>query len=201
MDCRIFRKHHFAYLDDTLAGDVMTEAQQHIMQCDACAAHDNLVRRSIMMVRNLPEIEPSEAFEKRLQQRLASCKQGSPHDEFSDVAYDDAFLTAPLGHPMQRTWRSTRSWFAVAACVTVVGAMSYSGGDARLVPDVQLQPVLASAPAPVELPAPIISPELLQAMATGNPMFSMAMLLEEAPAQFFAASSDFGMYDGVAFER
>ncbi len=200
MDCRTFRKHHFAYLDDTLAGDVMTEAQQHIMRCDACAAHDTLVRRSIMMVRNLPEIEPSEEFSRRLQQRLASCKQDSMHDEFSDVAFDDAFLTASPGHPLQRGWRTTRTWFAVAACVTVVGAMAYEG-DARIVQEVQLQPVLAAAPAPVEPLAPIVSPELLQAMATGNPMFSMAMLLEEAPAQFFAASSEFDLYDGADFER
>lgn len=200
MDCRTFRKHHFAYLDDTLAGDVMTESQQHIMQCDACAAHDTLVRRSIMMVRNLPEIEPSEAFSRRLQKRLARCKQDSMHDEFSDVAFDDAFLTASPGHPMQRSWRTTRNWIVVVACVTVVGAMAYNGTTST-VQELQLQPVLAAAPAQIKPPAPIISPELLQAMATGNPMFSMAMLIEEAPAQFLAASSEFDLYDGAQLER
>ncbi len=200
MDCRTFRKNHFAYLDDTLAGDVMTQAQQHIMQCDACAAHDTLVRRSIMMVRNLPEIEPSDAFAQRLQQRLASCKHDSMHDEMSDMACDDAFLTASPGHPMQRTWRSTRTWFAVAACVTVVGTMAYNA-DSELMEDMQLQPVMAAAPQPVQPPAPIISPELLQAMATGNPMFSMATLIDQAPAQFLAASNVVVMQDGVELER
>ena len=54
MDCRTFRKHHLAYLDDTLPGDVMARAQCHVLNCDACAAHDTMVRRSLMMVRSLP---------------------------------------------------------------------------------------------------------------------------------------------------
>ena len=70
MDCRSVRKHHLAYLDATLAGDQMASAQRHIMACDPCAAHDTLVRRSLMVARNLSTIEPSAAFQERLQAKL-----------------------------------------------------------------------------------------------------------------------------------
>ena len=74
MDCRNFRKHHLSYLDDTLSGDQMAAAQRHILACDACASHDTMVRRSLIVARNMPSIEPSTAFQERLQARLAECR-------------------------------------------------------------------------------------------------------------------------------
>ncbi len=71
MDCRIFRKHHFAFVDDTLPGTDLVAMERHRQECATCARHDTVVRRSLLVVRNLPEIEPSADFADRLQRRLA----------------------------------------------------------------------------------------------------------------------------------
>jgi anti-sigma factor RsiW len=163
MDCRQFRNEHLAYLDDTLPGTVMAEAQRHLMGCDACAAHDQLVRRSLMMVRNLPELEPSAAFGERLQARLAACK-AAPAAMHDDDA--EAFLAPP---PVRAGWRRRPVWLAMAAGVAIVGTVSMNSSDGRAA-EPELAPMLAAAPVP---PAPLVpefSPALLQAMSTGNPM-------------------------------
>lgn len=182
MDCRQFRREHLAYLDDTLPGNVMAEAQQHIMRCDGCAAHDRLVRRSLMLVHNLPELEPSEAFSARLQARLAACK-AAPAD--LDPA-DDAFLSPPAA---RGTWRRRPVWLVMAASVVAVSAVSHSKIDGR-VAEPELAPVFASAPPPPPPIVPAFSPAMLQAMSTGNPMWSVVQLLDEMPAHALATSYD-----------
>lgn len=74
VDCSRFRHQHLDYLDDALPRALMSAAQLHLLACDACAAHDALVRRSLMAVRSLPTAEPSAAFSQRLQARLAVCR-------------------------------------------------------------------------------------------------------------------------------
>jgi anti-sigma factor RsiW len=78
MDCRRFRDLHLAYLDDTLSGDDMAQVQCHLLVCDACAAHDIRIRRSMLLVRNLRQIDqpltPSAGFQQRLGERLAACR-------------------------------------------------------------------------------------------------------------------------------
>jgi hypothetical protein len=197
MDCRSFRNHHLAYLDDTLSGDVMSAAQLHLMRCDACASHDTMVRKSLMLVRNLPEIEPSDAFSARLAERLAKCKE-QPHHAFDD---DDAclegFLDAPSETRTVQVWRGSRKWLVMAAGVTVMGSValrSSTGGATEL----ELPPVMASAPAAPSTLPPMVSAELVQAMVTGNPMWSMAVLVEDAPAHFLATS---GSFEGELYPR
>jgi hypothetical protein len=196
MDCRTFRNHHLSYLDDTLSGDLMSDAQLHVMDCDTCAAHDTMVRRSLMLVRNLPSIEPSQAFSARLQERLAACK-AQPASSVDDDAYLDGFLDAPAERSGLRVMSGSRLWLAMAAGVTVVGSVALRSTTVQA-SELQLAPVMASAPA---LPTPeptMVSAELMQAMASGNPMWSMALLLEDAPAHFIATSTDFEV---ASFER
>jgi len=198
MDCRTFRHHHLAYLDDTLSGDVMTQAQLHLMRCDACASHDTSVRRSLMLVRNLPSIEPSDAFSARLAERLAQCKQ-QPHGTCND---EDACLEGFLVDTPSQTlglqvWRGSRKWLAMAAGVTVVGSVALRSNTVGAT-ELEMPPVLASAPAlPPALP-PMVSAALVQAMATGNPMWSMAVLVEDAPAHFLSSA---GLFDAVTYDR
>ncbi len=183
MDCRSFRSQHLAYLDDTLPGTVMSAAQQHIMQCDACAAHDTMVRRSLLLARNhLRDIEPSEAFRERLQARLAACKQAPLADD------DEAYLDAPGAS--HGAWRPRTAWLAMAAGVGVVVTVSFQSSDVRASEPV-LAPIMASAPAPVEPPAPVVSPALVRAMSTGNPMWSVVQMLDEMPAHALATSAEF----------
>lgn len=199
MDCRTFRKHHLAYLDDTLSGDQMALAQRHILLCDPCAAHDTMVRRSLMLARSMPTIEPSAAFQERLQARLAQCRQERlaqseelalldhakrDHAQRNSVDRDglvdsDAMILAVSQVPGR--WRSPRALAALAASA-VIGTMVWRGLTPVQAPLVAMQPVVASQPA--QTAVQYVSPALLQAMATGNPVWPATVIIEEAPTNF-----------------
>lgn len=180
MDCKHFRKHHLAYLDDTLAGDLMAQAQRHILVCDRCAAHDTLVRRSLMVARSMPEIEPSAEFQRRLRARLAECREEC-------AAHRVEYTAAAPGTGARA--RPVRTVMMVAAGA-MLGAMAWQVFSEQTVPELTMQPVVASRPAPVS-PAPYITPALVQAMSTGNPVWPAAMLMEEAPVGFVNAQYSF----------
>lgn len=186
MDCKHFRKHHLAYLDDTLPGDLMAQAQRHVLRCDGCAAHDTLVRRSLMVVQSLPVvIEPSAEFQRRLQARLAECRAdreatGRP------VASDPGLLPRRFVPP-------SRTALAVATSA-VIGALAFQALRRETVPTLAMQPVMppvmAMPPVP-PAPAPSLSPALVQAMSTGNPVWPAAMIVEDAPVGFVNAEYRF----------
>lgn len=138
MDCRDFRDAHLAYLDDTLPGDAMAEAQRHLLTCDHCAAHDSMIRRSLVLARNhVPEIAPSADFRSRLDARLAACRAESA------PLFDDGVVP---GAAPARVRLSRPAWVAVAAGLGVVTtALLRAGSDGPFEP--QLPPALASAPA------------------------------------------------------
>ena len=182
MDCRSFRKHHLAYLDDTLSGDQMGAAQRHILECDACAGHDTLVRRSLMVARNIPTIAPSADFQARLQARLAECRE----ERQAGREFVAREVPGARNHPTRvlssgAAWRSPRMLAAVAA-TAVIGAMVWRGTTPTSAPLVAMQPVIASKPAPPEVR--FVSPALLQAMAPGSAVWGAAMIIDEIPTQF-----------------
>ena len=182
MDCRAFRKHHLAYLDDTLSGDQMGAAQRHILECDACAGHDTLVRRSLMVARNIPTIAPSADFHARLQARLAECREerksgrefAAPEVRRASHARS-SFLSSAAG------WRSPRTMVAVAASA-VIGVMVWKGTTPTSAPLVAMEPVIATKPAPPAVR--FASPALLQAMAPGSPVWGAAVIIDDIPSQF-----------------
>ena len=182
MDCKSFRKQHLAYLDDTLPGDEMAAAQHHVMVCCGCAAHDSLVRRSLMVARSMPTLEPSADFQARLRARLAECR-----DECRDERSANAVRRALLDAPRSGSSRNTRVVMAVAASA-MLGAFVWQGWTGASAPELSMQPVIASQPA-MPTPGSYITPELMQAMATGNPVWPAAMIIENAPTRF--VSSDF----------
>ena len=188
IDCRGFRKHHLAYLDDTLSGDQMAAAQCHILSCDVCAAHDTMVRRSLMVARSMPSIEPSMAFQERLQARLAECRQ-ERMAERDAVGRPDGGRATPrhreidiLGFPSG--WRSPRVLVAIAASA-VFGALVWRGAMPAEAPLIAMEPVIASEPVRPEIR--YVSPALLQAMSTGSPVWPAALLIDEMPSQFVNA--------------
>ena len=183
MDCRNFRKHHLSYLDDTLSGDQMAAAQRHILACDACAAHDTMVRRSLIVARNMPSIEPSTAFQERLQARLAECRlervtQSGANEGVFNRRDGLEFIPFP-GH--QTGWRSPRTLVAIAASA-VIGVLVWRGAMPAHAPLMAMDPVIATEPARPEIRS--VSPALLQAMATGSSVWPAAMLIDDMPAQF-----------------
>ncbi|WP_306521456.1 anti-sigma factor [Gemmatimonas sp.] len=184
MDCKHFRKRHLAYLDDTLPGELMAEAQRHVLVCDGCAAHDALVRRSLMVVHTMapamPSLEPSAEFQTRLRARLAECR-----------AERTAAVAGTLGEPTMppvarnRFVSPSRTMLAMAASAAI-GALAFQAVRSRTAPTLAMQPVMVMLPAPVAR-APYSNPDLMQAMATGNPVWPATMIVEEAPAGFVNA--------------
>src|SRR6476661_108956 len=73
MDCRDFCDQHVAFVDDTLAGIELVRMQRHLAECECCAKHDAKIRRALLLFRNLPSIEPSADFSRRLEARLREC--------------------------------------------------------------------------------------------------------------------------------
>ncbi len=178
MDCKSFRRHHLAYLDDTLSGDQTGAAQRHVLACDACAAHDTLVRRSLMMARSLPSIEPTSEFSERLRARLAACRDEQAIETERSAS----------GSASGPTFRPTRTFATMAAC-TALGALAWTGFAPSEAAVIAMQPVIASEPA---LPSagPYITPALMQAMATGNPVWPAAVLIEDVPTHFVTVGLD-----------
>lgn len=160
MDCRDFRDAHLAYLDDTLPGDAMAEAQRHLLTCDRCAAHDSMVRRSLVLARNhLPEITPSADFRSRLDARLAACRA-----EHAPPAFDD--LVPTEGTAPSRAFRP--AWMAVAAGLGVV-TTAWLQTAANRGDEPQLPPALAAAPAVHVVPTRPVRIERIDDDFTGAP--------------------------------
>jgi hypothetical protein len=188
MDCHLFRKSHLAYLDDTLPGDLMAAAQRHVLACNGCAAHDTLVRRSLMVARSLPTLEPSADFQERLRARLAECRsegQGPGARRFTAAGRDDDALFAP-----RAAVRPTRAVLAMAASA-VLGVMAWQAFAEAGPPELVMQPVIATRPAPAAVTTPYLTPAMVQALSTGNPVWPAAMLIEDAPATFVNTAYSF----------
>ena len=180
MDCRSFRNNHLSYLDDTLSGEQTAAAQRHVLYCDSCAAHDTLVRRSLMMARSLEPIQPSEEFQQKLRARLAACQQ----------------LSASSPHHVARRATLPRPsvYIVVIAAGVALGTLAWNGMGAKPAAVVASQPVVSPA---LARPAgsQYISPALMQAMSTGNPVWPAAIIIDDAPSQFIAA--DFRLIDEI----
>lgn len=206
MDCHGFRKHHLAYLDDTLSGDQTAAAQRHILACDACAAHDTLVRRSLMMARNIPVIEPTSEFQSRLRARLAACRDDaalpasdtrvpfwksrgalSGFDDGCDAAFlaDPVVSVASSSEPAPTT-RYGRT-IVVAMTAGAILALGWRGIGTSAAAEVAMQPVIATQPA-LSSQNPYVTPAMMRAMSTGNPVWPAALLIEDAPSHIVMAS-------------
>ncbi len=163
MDCREFQEKHFAFVDDTLPGIELVGMQMHLNDCEKCARQDSLVRRSLMLFRNLPPIQPSADFTSRLQHKLELAKA-------SDAA-------------LAQSDRSRK--FAAAVAVTSVLMLGYIGVSLRQVDtpqDLILPPVVASLPET----GPITTPgtAMVASVPAGLPIWTAALFAEQASVRF-----------------
>lgn len=161
MDCKQFRENHFAFVDDTLPGIELVGMQMHIAECQECARHDAIVRRSLMLFRSLPPIQPSPGFTARLERRLADAR---------------------LADAMAQSGRSRR--LATTVVITSAVMLGYIGISLRRVDspgDIRLPPVVALAPSsdltPPEIDSP--APEMVAAASAGLPIWTAALLAEQ----------------------
>jgi putative zinc finger protein len=69
-NCRDFLEGHTEFLDGLLPKRLAERFERHLEQCYSCQRYDQIVRRGLLLARNLPQIQPSANFQERLQTRL-----------------------------------------------------------------------------------------------------------------------------------
>ena len=167
MDCKHFRDNHFAFVDDTLPGIELVGMQMHLNECESCAKHDATIRRSLMLFRSLPTIQPSSDFSSRLEEKLRETR-------LADAAAVQAGRT--------RTFATT----IVFTSIVMLGYIGVSLRNVDAPRDIVLPPVVALAPAEEPMPMEISSPapEMLVAASAGLPLWTAALLAEQSPIHF-----------------
>jgi len=183
MDCREFRSKHVAYVDDLLAAVDMEGMRAHLGRCPSCARQDTAVRRSLMLVHNLPSIEPSPEFMARLNARLTEIGPAPRYAPRSSL-----FFTMP----------AMGTFAAVAAGIGVVAVLSMRVTHYAAPTQIASAPIAApfdtlpdltfanvSAP---EITAPEITPlanaAYVAAVPTGIPIWPAVLMAGETPVRF-----------------
>ena len=164
MDCREFRDNHAPYIDQRLSAVAENEMRQHAQECQRCAEHDTRVRRSLILVRSLPTIEPSPDFQARLNARIRALPPVGP------VASRPPF----------------RSVAAIAASLVLFATLAaglISRGDA---PAIRMTPVVATLPETEGAHSQVATPALAATVATGMSVFPALMVASQS-VHFVAA--------------
>jgi hypothetical protein len=165
MDCREFRDKHLQFVDDTLPGVELVGMQMHLTECEQCARQDATVRRSLMLFRNLPRIEPSADFSRRLEIKLREAK-------LADAASMQSSHIRTLG---------------ATVAITSVAMLAYIGVSLRQIDspqDIVLPPVVALA---TTADAPGIGapgPEMIASVPAGLPLWTAALYAEQTSVHF-----------------
>lgn len=165
MDCRGFRSKHVAFVDDFLPGEEVIAMQQHLLECEACAAHDAKIRRSLLLFRNLPSVEPSADFYARLSARIESERVAQSRPTF-------AARGPGIG-----------TFMSVAAGLVTIGYVAATSLNwTTPTGDVVLAPVVATEPA--FSPPSVENEALVASMSAGMPVWPMVYFAEQAPMRF-----------------
>jgi hypothetical protein len=165
MDCKEFRNNHSLFVDLRCSALEENEMRQHVRDCPRCSRHDTLVRRSLMLIRSLPTIEPSPDFRARLEARLRS---------------PSFLVVAP--RPLRASYAS---WVALAAGIGFVAYVATGLLRQATPAEIRLPPVVASIPE-VE-PSPVATPALVATVPTGMSVWPAIVVASQAPFHFVAA--------------
>lgn len=159
MNCREFKSKHVGYIDDLLPAADMLEMRRHILACSRCESLDIRIRRSLLVMRNLPQIEPSADFFSRLNEAL---KEAPPPERAGPTA------------------RMAASFVMVTAALAaaVYFAMAFSTG--RPGPEVTSAPTASAV-------APVSDITLATAAPAGVPIWPAMFMLGELPMQMASA--------------
>ncbi|HSA55275.1 MAG TPA: zf-HC2 domain-containing protein [Gemmatimonadaceae bacterium] len=184
MDCRLFSRNHLAYLDDTLPGVQMAEMREHMLECRRCARQDAAVRRSLLLLRNVPTIRPSQGFNERLQQRLS---MEAARSRRTDTTFRGPSLAVFAG--------------TAASVVTLgaLGAMFFGApGNAQVSYPPRLPAVVAYPAVVIDGPSESISmPAFVASMSTGMPVWPALLLADEGSVRFATAELDANTWSSV----
>jgi hypothetical protein len=164
MDCLEFRNQYLAFVDQTLPAADQTAAEMHLASCSMCERHDIAMRRGLMVLRNLPSVEPSPDFYARLTTTLHKMERAD-------------------AHASRYRGPGVASFAAVAAGVVGIGFMAAVAfnwtAQAR---NLALAPVVASMPAIA--PYPATNSSFVASASAGLPIWPAAMLVDQAPVRF-----------------
>ena len=162
MDCRTFRQHHCAFVDDILPGADAAVMEDHRAACGRCAEYDARVRRSLLVIRNLPAVQCSPDFAERLQRRLRE--------------------TGVDRHPTitVRPRPALGTFAAVAATLVVFAGAALAFASLAEAPALRMPPVVASAPPP-PVPDRLAGPALAASASAAAPMWPALLLADELP--------------------
>jgi anti-sigma factor RsiW len=159
------------FVDDVLPSAEMAEMQRHLSTCVRCSRHDTSIRRSLLLVRNLPPIEPSPEFMARLNARLEQVS-ASPRADF----------VAPRPY-----LSSLGAYAALAAGILAVAYMAVETTHYYAPVGGGHVPITASAS---DLsPMPMTSGAFVASVPTGIPVWPAVLMVGESPMHF--ASLDF----------
>lgn len=170
MMCREFRDRHPGYVDGTLEDCDLVAVQVHLAECAQCARYDTTIRRGLLVLRNLPTVEPSADFFGRLNQKLYQVQKADARAE--------SYRGPGVG-----------SFIATAAGVLIVGFLAAMVLDVtQPARDLRLAPVVAMRPAPSPAVAsPDVNSALVASASVGLPVWPAAIMAEQAQVHFAAS--------------
>ncbi len=169
MDCREFQKKHVTFVDDLLPAVEMDAMERHLSECSRCSRHNTAIRRSLMLVHNLPPIEPSPEFMARLNARL---------ERVRPVSRDDFVASRPY----------LSSAGAVAALAAGILAVAYMAVETThyYAPAIDARVVPVTASASELIPNSVGSGAFVASVPTGIPVWPAVLMVGEAPMRFAA---------------
>jgi hypothetical protein len=169
MHCREFRRKHSGYLDDTLPGVELERVRLHLRMCERCARHDASVRRALLLVRNLPPIDPPPDLGSRIKQRLqVEGRSGGTASRVRPSRFSIGILV----------------WGGAAAAAVAL-ALALNDRDEQFLP--QLPPAVASVGREVPVHDELVPPAFVASMSTGMPVWPALLLAEEGTLRLAAS--------------
>jgi hypothetical protein len=186
MDCGTFRDNHAAFIDNALDVVELAAMRAHRAECAACAEHDATVRRALLLFRNMPIIEPSPDFGRRLNARLRLAERAR---------------VRPYHGMRGPSWTSF-AWAASGVLAAGYILVSVLGGAATVrARELALAPVVVTAPMPTVAidsapigpvrTSPMASPAIVASVSMGMPVWPAALLAAQAPMHY--AASEFAL--------
>ena len=183
MDCGSFRDNHAAFIDNALDDVELTAMRSHRAECKACAEHDATIRRALLLFRNMPTIEPSADFGRRLNERLRATERS--------IAWSHAGMRGPSWTSF--AWAASgvlAAGYILVATFGGIGVSAPRGNELALAPVVVTAHVppahVDSAPVGPMRASPMASPAIVASVSMGMPVWPAALLAAQAPMHFAA---------------
>lgn len=158
------------FVDGTLADAALVAMYGHLAECAACSRYDTAIRRGLLVLRNLPVVEPSPDFLERLNDRLDRVREADAHA---------AMFRGP----------GVGSFIASVASVMAIGVLAVALRELRPASPLRLPPIVAMRPATAPA-SQAVSSAFVASASVGLPVWPTAMIAEQAPARFASAEME-----------